>query len=74
MRVDAGYFAGDLARAAAAELDVRFAIGAKRIAPCGGCWTAIDEHDWTDAIDMEGAQVAVADYKPADWPAGYAGC
>ena len=30
MRADAGYFAGELARAAR-ELGVRFAIGAKRI-------------------------------------------
>ena len=69
VRVDAGYFAGDLARAAAAE-DVRFAIGAKRIGPLWRLLDGIDEHAWTDAIDMEGAQVTVADYKPADWPAG----
>ena len=27
------------------------------------------EADWTDAIDMDGAQVAVADYCPDWWPA-----
>jgi Transposase DDE domain group 1 len=37
MRADAGYFAGDLARAAR-DLHVRFAIGAKRIAPV---WRAL---------------------------------
>ena len=35
----------------------------------GGCWTASREDDWTDAIDMDGAQVAVADYRPVWWPA-----
>jgi len=68
VRVDAGYF-GDLARAAAAE-DVRYAIGAKRIAPLWRLLSGIDEDAWTDAIDMTGAQVTVADYQPADWPAG----
>jgi hypothetical protein len=28
----------------------------------------IAETDWADAQDMPGAQVAVADYAPADWP------
>ena len=69
VRVDAGYFAGDLARAAAIE-GVRFAIGAKRIAPLWRLLSGIDESAWTDAIDMPAAQVAVADYAPADWPAG----
>ncbi len=69
VRVDAGYFAGGLARAAAAE-HVSFAVGAKRIAPLWRMLAGIDESDWTDAIDMTGAQVAVTDYKPADWPPG----
>lgn len=68
-RVDAGYFAGDLARAARAE-GVSFAIGAKRIAPLWRLLSGITEDAWTDAIDMTGAQIAVADYAPADWPAG----
>ncbi len=69
LRADAGYFAGDLARAARGH-GVRFAIGAKRIAPLWRLLSGIDEADWADAIDMDGAQVAVADYRPADWPAG----
>ncbi|MGH3438311.1 MAG: transposase [Sciscionella sp.] len=69
VRVDAGYFAGDLARAARAE-GVAFAIGAKRIAPLWRLLSGIDESVWIDAIDMTGAQVAVADYAPAAWPAG----
>jgi len=68
LRADAGYFAGDLARAATGH-DLLFAIGAKRI---GSMWRAlagIDEDAWRDAIDMPGAQVAVSPYKPAGWPA-----
>ena len=37
LRADAGYFAGQLARAAHRE-QIGFAIGAKRIAPWRGCW------------------------------------
>jgi hypothetical protein len=67
MRADAGYFAGELARAAAAE-GVQFAIGAKRVAPLWRLLSGIAEADWTDAIDMQGAQVAVAHYRPGGWP------
>lgn len=69
VRVDAGYFAGDLARAARVE-DVSFAIGAKRIAPLWRLLSGIDEDAWTGATDMSGAQVAVANYRPTDWPEG----
>jgi hypothetical protein len=68
MRADAGYFAGDLARAAHFE-GIEFAIGAKRIAPLWRLLSGIAETDWNDAIDMDGAQVAVADYRPDWWPA-----
>src|SRR5829696_9492071 len=60
MRADAGYFAGELARAAHAE-GIGFAIGAKRIAPLWRMLDGIAETDWADATDMPGAQVAVAD-------------
>lgn len=69
VRVDAGYFAGDLARAARAE-GVSFAIGAKRIAPLWRLLSGIAADAFTDAIDMAGAQVTLADYAPADWPTG----
>lgn len=69
VRVDAGYFAGDLARAARAE-GVSFAVGAKRIAPLWRLLSGTSQDTWTEAIDMAGAQVAVADYAPADWPTG----
>jgi hypothetical protein len=68
MRADAGYFAGQLARAALFA-DIEFAIGARRIAPLWRLLDGISEDDWTDAIDMPGAQVAVADYCPDWWPA-----
>jgi hypothetical protein len=68
MRADVGYFAVDLAVAAHRE-GVAFAIGAKRIAPIWAALAGISESDWVEAIDMPGAQVAVAHYCPAWWPA-----
>ena len=68
LRADAGYFAGQLARVAFFAR-VEFAIGAKRIAPLWRLLSGITEDGWTDAIDMAGAQVAVADYRPGWWPA-----
>jgi hypothetical protein len=67
LRADAGYFAGVLARAAFMA-GVEFAIGAKRIAPLWPILASVAEDDWIDAIDMDGAQVAVADYSPDWWP------
>ena len=69
LRADAGYFAGQLARAAHDE-KIAFAIGAKRIAPLWRLLDGIAEEDWHDAIEMDGAQVAVAEYCPDWWPAG----
>jgi hypothetical protein len=68
LRADAGYFAGELARVAFFS-GVEFAIGAKRIAPLWRLLDGLAGTDWTDAIDMAGAQVAVADYRPDWWPA-----
>jgi Transposase DDE domain group 1 len=62
------YFAGQLARAALFA-DIEFAIGARRIAPLWRLLDGLVEADWTDAIDIAGAQVAVADYCPNWWPA-----
>jgi hypothetical protein len=53
----------DLAVAAHRE-GVKFAIGAKRIAPLWQALAGLSESDWTDAIDMPGAHVAVARYCP----------
>jgi Transposase DDE domain group 1 len=69
LRADAGYFAGELARAAAAQ-DMAFAIGAKRIPSMWKALAAVPGDAWRDAIDMDNAQVAVSPYRPADWPDG----
>jgi Transposase DDE domain group 1 len=68
MRADAGYFAGQLARTAH-EAHISFAIGAKRIAPLWRLLAGIAEEDWHEAIEMDNAQVAVAEYCPDWWPA-----
>jgi DDE family transposase len=68
LRADAGYFAGELARAALFA-GVEFAIGARRIAPLWRILDGVAETDWVDAIDMTNAQVAVAEYCPDWWPA-----
>ena len=68
MRADAGYFAGQLARAGHDE-HIAFAIGAKRITPLWRLLDGIAEEDWHDAIEMDNAQVAVAEYCPDWWPA-----
>jgi DDE family transposase len=68
LRADAGYFAGALARAAH-EACVSFAIGAKRIAPLWRLLAGIADDAWHDAIEMDNAQVAVAQYCPDWWPA-----
>ena len=68
MRADAGYFAGQLARAAH-DAHIAFAIGAKRIAPLWRLLAGIADDNWHEAIDMDGAQVAVAQYCPDWWPA-----
>src|SRR4029079_15440917 len=68
LRADAGYFAGELARAALFA-EVEFAIGARRIAPLWRIHDGVAETDWTDAIDMTNAQVTVAEYCPDWWPA-----
>ena len=68
MRADAGYFAGALARAAH-DAHISFAIGAKRIAPLWRLLAGLAGDDWHDAIEMDNAQVAVAEYCPDWWPA-----
>lgn len=68
LRADTGYFDGKLARAAFFAC-VEFAIGAKRMAPLWRLLSGLSDDDWTDAIGMDGAQVAVASYRPDWWPA-----
>jgi hypothetical protein len=47
---DAGYFAGQLARAAH-DARIAFAIGARRIAPLWRLLAGLAEQDWHDAIE-----------------------
>jgi Transposase DDE domain group 1 len=68
LRADAGFFTGQLARAALG-MGVESAIGARRIAPLWRLLDRISEQDWAEAVDMPAAQVAVADYCPDWWPA-----
>jgi hypothetical protein len=68
MRAGAGYFAGQLARAAHDE-HIGFAIGAKRIAPLWRLLAGIAGDGWHEAIEMGNAQVAAAGYCPDWWPA-----
>ncbi len=68
LRADAGYFAGQLARAALFT-DVEFAIGARRTAPLWRLLDGVPADGWADAIDLTDTQVAVTGYCPDWWPA-----
>lgn len=69
VRGDIGYFTKDLADAVvAAECD--FAIGATRNPATWRAAASVPEDAWHDALGMNGAQVAVADYAPGGWPPG----
>jgi hypothetical protein len=59
---------GQVGRAAHDE-HIAFAIGARRIAPLWRLLAGIADDGWRDAIEMDHAQVAVADYRPDWWPA-----
>ena len=69
LRADAGYFAGELARAAHGHGMV-FAIGAKRVTTMWTALAGVPDEAWTPAIDMENAEVAVSPYRPGGWPPG----
>jgi hypothetical protein len=73
VRVDAGYFAGELALECLWQ-GVKFAIGAKRIAPLWAELKLIPDDGWTAAIGLDDdgreGEVAVMPYVPGWWPAG----
>jgi len=48
---------------------VEVALGARRTEPLWRLLDGVPDQAWTDAIDMTGAQAAVADYCPNWWPA-----
>jgi Transposase DDE domain group 1 len=68
VRMDAGYFAGEIARECLFR-KVEFAIGVKRNTAVWRAALAIPEHAWVPAIGMEHAELAVCDYVPDWWPA-----
>lgn len=68
VRMDAGYFAGQIARECLFR-GIQFAIGAKRNQAVWRAATTIPDHAWVPAIGMEHAEVAVCDYIPDWWPA-----
>ena len=67
MRADAGYFAAELAHTALG-LGCDFAVAAKRNPAMWRAAAGVPEQDWSPAIGMHAAQVAVVDYAPAGWP------
>src|SRR5262249_60028196 len=67
MRADAGYFAGQLARAAHNE-HIGFAIGARRIAPLWRLLGSRADDDPPDAPRTGGARGAAAEACPASRP------
>jgi len=67
VRADAGYFSGELARAAV-QAGCDFAIAAKRTTAMWRAYGALSEDEWVDATGMPGAQVAACDHAPAGWP------
>jgi hypothetical protein len=75
VRVDAGYFAGELALECLFR-GVKYAIGAKRIAPLWQATKLIADDAWTPAIGLDDqgreGEVAVMPYIPGWWPAGTA--
>jgi hypothetical protein len=66
MRVDSAYYAIELLHRLRRER-TRFTVSLPR---SQAMWTAIDqiaESAWSDALDMEGAQVAETVYRPGGW-------
>ncbi len=67
VRADAGYFAAELAHTALG-LGCDFAVAARRNPAMWRAAAGVPEQDWSPAIGMHAAQVAVVDYAPAGWP------
>ncbi len=67
VRADAGYFAAEVAHTAL-KLGCDFAVAARRNPALWRAAAGVAEQDWSPAVGMHAAQVAVADYAPAGWP------
>ena len=66
---DSGYYAGKVAEKIVSRGGL-FRLGVPRGKALWRAVTTVHEDDWIDAVDYEGAQVALLDYAPADWPDG----
>jgi hypothetical protein len=65
-RIDSAYYAVELLQRLRGER-ARFSVSVPR---SSAMWTALDrieESDWQDALDMDGAQVAETTYRPGGW-------
>lgn len=69
VRGDIGYFTKDLAHAVL-DAGCDFAFGANRNPATWRLLASVTEDEWTSALGMDNAQVAVADYTPRGWPPG----
>jgi len=67
VRGDVGYFAKEIAWAAVTN-ECDFSLGVTRNKAAWRAAASISADEWTPAIGMKGAQVAVAAYTPAGWP------
>ena len=66
---DSGYYAGKVAEKIVSRGGL-FRLGVPRGKALWRAVTTVHEDDWIDAVDYEGAQVALLDYAPAGWPDG----
>jgi hypothetical protein len=65
-RIDSAYYAGELLEALRRER-ARFTVSAPRTQAMWRKLADIPARAWTDALDMEGAQVAETTYRPDGW-------
>lgn len=65
-RIDAGYDAVELL-IGLRKLKASFSVSKRRTATMWQALTLIDDNDWSDAIEMTGAQVAELSHTPTGW-------
>lgn len=66
MRVDSAYYAIELLERLRTE-QTRFTVSVPRNQAMWAALGRIDETAWTDALEMDGAQVAETTYRPGGW-------
>jgi hypothetical protein len=65
-RVDSGFYSAEL-MSGLREQRVRFSMSAPRTSRMWSAMREIAEHDWVDAIEMHGAEVAETELAPDRW-------